>query len=633
MNKLSFYLKFYKTQKMRFLILVFIFAFAGAILSCSLFLHSNNKKYYDAQIQNITVSNVEALQEMDYEGLFGLMEKVMTIFSLASILIVVWGCTSILFFQNISMQKSYAMLRVFGMRKRDIFCKAWVEGICFGFLGGLCGSAGGYALFLYLSKKLCRINAYVSVFSLETLKNLVIVVFILILISFFGSFISGLYVYETPIVTMLYERKAWKEKQTYIRYALLEFGLLYFIVSAIFYKNYKYINIMLFICVVVLLLLSGVFYFLFHGQTRKRDTGMKSLTKISGISYRFLCTRNKRDALLAATVSVGTIIVCIVLNILFNFSEILHDSFRDNLGYSTIVNIQGLQENGEVEELLDKDGYLYTKIFYKGVPFSEFKGISGNDEIYPVLIVDKQTDENEIFKIPEGSFYAENYGVHICDLKLGEENGIFGKDLVYTKNVSEKQYFNFINFGFIVNRCDWELGLDDTWDTLFLLDLSMAEERELQSALEDEQCRVRTSSETVDNLINILSDYLSIVAVVAVMLVLVTGTFFYSMVRSDLLARKKELYLYQMFGASRKKAFWVVYLEYLMIAWIASFCVVFVTMLLGEILFSLMDTHYPLSIPVVLITVFVVTLFVLVCCFIAQWVNFMGTKMEIIRDE
>ena len=78
----------------------------------------------------------------------------------------------------------------------------------------------------------------------------------------------------------------------------------------------------------------------------------------------------------------------------------------------------------------------------------------------------------------------------------------------------------------------------------------------------------------------------------------------------------------------------MVYLEYLMIAWIASFSVVLVTMVLGEVVFSLMlNKHYPLSVPVVLITSFVSTLFVLVCCLIAQWMNFVGTKMEIIRDE
>ena len=145
---------------------------------------------------------------------------------------------------------------------------------------------------------------------------------------------------------------------------------------------------------------------------------------------------------------------------------------------------------------------------------------------------------------------------------------------------------------------------------------------------------METASQLTDMIIELLSEYLSVVAVAGMMLILVTGAFFYSMVRSDLLSRKRELYLYQIYGASRRKAFWVVYLEYLLIAWIASFSVILVVMVLGDAVFSLMlNKHYPLSIPVVLITSFVSTLFVLICCMVAQLMNFMSTKMEIIRDE
>lgn len=106
------------------------------------------------------------------------------------------------------------------------------------------------------------------------------------------------------------------------------------------------------------------------------------------------------------------------------------------------------------------------------------------------------------------------------------------------------------------------------------------------------------------------------------------------MVRSDLLARKREMYLYQIYGASRKKAFRVVYLEYVMIAWIASFCVLLVCAAVGGTLYKIiLASNYPLSAPTVLFTVTAVTLFVLACCYAAQWMNFRGTKIEIIRDE
>lgn len=637
MNKLIFFLNLYRTQKMRFFLLVFIFAFAGAILSCTLLIYGNNKEYYQAQMKELTENHImseNAMEEGEYT-IYDTMEKILTVFSLCSILIVIWGCTSILFFQNISMQKSHAMLQIFGMQKKDVFCRAWVEGTSFGILGGIIGDAGGYFLFRHLSKKLCNIETQVHLFSMETFKVLLVVIIFLVLISFFGSFISGLVIYEKPIVVLLYGRKAEerKEKVTYRFFIILEFGLLYLLASILFYRNQSYINIILIICGIVLSFLFVVFYLMFKIQTKRRYSEKKKLNKISGISYRFLCTRNKRDALLAATISIGAIIICFVLNIIFNSSEILRDSYRDNMGYSTTVWLDSISGNKKIQDILDKNGYFYTKGYSKRMNYSGLNGISADDFFF-TLVLESQTDGNNHFKVLEGSFAAENKFVSLCNLELGTMSDIFGKDLLYAENIKENQWLSLIMYNIKVNKEDWNLGLDDTWSTVFLLDLSESAEKDLISLLKNEACSVETASQLTDMIIELLSEYLSVVAVAGMMLILVTGAFFYSMVRSDLLSRKRELYLYQIYGASRRKAFWVVYLEYLLIAWIASFSVILVVMVLGDAVFSLMlNKHYPLSIPVVLITSFVSTLFVLICCMVAQLMNFMSTKMEIIRDE
>lgn len=171
MKRLAFFLKFYKTQKMRFLALVLIFAFAAAILSCSLLVYRNNDAYAQVRLEELSKEN--ALLEGDIQtakDMFDLMERVMTIFAFGSVLIAVWGCTSILFFQNISMQKSHAMLRIFGMQKKDIFIRAWAEGVAFGLLGSIPGITGGYGLFVHLSRKLCNMEAFIPMFSIDLLQ-------------------------------------------------------------------------------------------------------------------------------------------------------------------------------------------------------------------------------------------------------------------------------------------------------------------------------------------------------------------------------------------------------------------------------------------------------------------------------
>lgn len=100
MSKLLFFLKFYRTQKMRFFVLVIIFAFAGAVLSCSLLVHDNSQVYSQAQIQELRGTQADGEDSPgNFSDVFDIMERVMTVFSLGSILTVVWGCTSILFFR------------------------------------------------------------------------------------------------------------------------------------------------------------------------------------------------------------------------------------------------------------------------------------------------------------------------------------------------------------------------------------------------------------------------------------------------------------------------------------------------------------------------------------------------------
>lgn len=58
------------------------------------------------------------------------------------------------------------------------------------------------------------------------------------------------------------------------------------------------------------------------------------------------------------------------------------------------------------------------------------------------------------------------------------------------------------------------------------------------------------------------------------------------------------------------------------------------SMLLGGFIYGfLLRTFYPLSASVIIVTGLSVTFFVMGCCYLAQWINFRGGKMEMIRDE
>ena len=162
MNKTSLFIKLYYRQKVKFLIMVIIFALTGIVISCSLFIRENNENFYEAQLVTLEENSVseedkEEIQIMREEasreeGSFvtNSVSSILSVFAFVSILAGIWGCTSLLFFQNISMQKSFVMLKIFGIQRKDLVYRALTDGFSYGIFWGFPGSAFGFLLFKYL---------------------------------------------------------------------------------------------------------------------------------------------------------------------------------------------------------------------------------------------------------------------------------------------------------------------------------------------------------------------------------------------------------------------------------------------------------------------------------------------------
>ena len=65
---------------------------------------------------------------------------------------------------------------------------------------------------------------------------------------------------------------------------------------------------------------------------------------------------------------------------------------------------------------------------------------------------------------------------------------------------------------------------------------------------------MKSPAELIENIREMLLDYLDILALVAGMIMLVTVVVFYTVIRSDLTQRRTEMYLYRVFGAFFAKA-------------------------------------------------------------------------------
>lgn len=632
MRKIQLFLKLYRKQKEKSMLLLLIFICVGAVMSGTLLIQMNNEEFYNAQMNAVEAEYAVPTEQLREELVLleNTVEVVLGSFSFGCILIGIWGGTCLFLFHTGMMQKSFAMFRIYGMKSSDFAYKAVLDGFLYGIVSGGVGILAGYGLFQYLTQKLCGAEVVLHLFSKESLQVFLEITIFLFMIAFFGSLIAGVYLYDKPLVNILNDRREKRRRNTHFRIAAIEAVVMFILVKQMLEGSKSYIEIMILVCGMLILLLFVVFYFIFGRITKIRG----KLNSVMGLSYRFLCVRNKRDAILASTISVGAVLICFVMNIELNFSELIRDSYRDNMGYSVAVRMDDYTKIEEVAEELERNGYLYTFVYSKLMDYADLEGEMASEGKFWALVIGEQTDENVHFSVRPGTFAAENYFSSYLNVNPGEQYSFFGKEILCERLLTDNQALSLVSYNILVNETDWKLGLDESWSGVFLLDLEMAEEAQLEKLLEGKGCHMETATQITDALRLLMSDYLCIVFIVGAMIVLVTGAFFYSMVLSDLNERKKELYLYRVYGASRKKALMVVFLEYLLIAWIASFSVVFVVLGIGEMYFLYMlHRHYPISGIVVVVTSLIASIFVMGCCVVAEWQNTRKNGMEIIRDE
>lgn len=211
---------------------------------------------------------------------------------------------------------------------------------------------------------------------------------------------------------------------------------------------------------------------------------------------------------------------------------------------------------------------------------------------------------------------------------------MFGGDAFYLGDFKDNQYLSLISYNVVINKEDWRLGIDKSWDAVYLIDADLSREEELQELLAAYACHIESASKLIDELKKGMSDYLDVLVVVAGMILLVTVSVFYTVIRSDLRKRKTELYLYRIYGASFHEAQKVIFYEYIAIALITSFAVSFSIMFCGELYFYCgLKKHFPLSIPIMAATTGFAVLFIFICCQAAGIVNTRDTGLEVIRDE
>lgn len=625
MKKIKLFCYLNRTQKVKYFMLFLMFLLTSIILSATLLVSQNNIEYYQPEIETLTLNSLNPVYQQ--------MENILNIFSAASIMIAVWGGVTLFAFKDNAMEKTFIICKLYGMLWRDLLYKAFIDLFFFGIIASAIGGIGGCYLFKYIVLNICDIHVQINFISRSIFFVLLKESIILCTIAFCGSLISATYVFNKNIMNILNQRMNAVDNHLLHTLSTISFLIITIEIFCCFQKSARYIFIMFAIVIMMLLLLYSLFCFVFFRKMEQKRNKKELKNKI-GLSYRFLCSHHKKDAILAATLSIGAVIICVILNIKFNFTGIITDSYRDNMGYSVGIRITEIEKKEEIQKKLDDNGYKYTMVYSKLVPYNILNGKQNMEGEFWATIIGDSTDNNKHFTVPLGEFAVESYFSNYANVFEGVNYEIFNKTMKCNRIIMDNQALSIVNYSLLINERDWIVDIDSSWSAVFLLNLSHGQIKDLNKMMETESCEIETASMIADALVEIFSDYLVIVSIIGSILIYVIFVFLYSVIQNDLIARKSEIILYQIYGASHAEAKLVIYQEYLMVAIISSFSVIFTVMILGEAFFAFfLHKHYPISLLVICITTCLVAIFVMVCCFIAEKFNSNKRKMEVIRDE
>lgn len=649
MNKLSLFYKLYRRKSAENFVLFLLFSILAAAVSMVLLVQKNNAGLLRSQMTRTEFGyDVE-----HFSRIYGSAENTLGLIAIAAVSIGAIGGLCLIGFRNQSAEKSIVMMKLFGMQKKDLAVKALLDAGIYACLSSCAGFCLGYLLFLHFSRRILEVEVSwtlvslrsMALFSLQSAAAFLETFGLIAFLIFLGNLYMDLRLTERPIAQILYGRKGEGGKQKdgkrkggnkkrcgYILAAEILGILLYSLL--VFHVNAGYLFAAGVSAFFLAVSLFSVFH-LFFGTFTKRRRKNRKISNARDLGFCFLCSRNKRDALLSIVISTGTIILCLGANVIFNMNGLLRSAFQDNLGYTALIRVDDFGRKDLIKDRLDENGVTYTYIYSKLMDYSQLNHMGSEEGKFWALVIDSQTDGNRHFFVPENTFYTENYFASRCGIRKGQKTDLFGKSLVCLGELKgNNQYLSFVNYNFLINMEDWEFGVDDTWNAMFLINTSLLEEKKIENLLMGLPCHMRSPAELIEEIREMLSDYLDILALVTGMIVLVTVAVFYTVIRSDLTQRRTEMYLYRVFGASFAKAQKVIFYEYTLIALVSSLAVSLAVMVCGELYFYLgLQKHFPLSIPITAVTTALAVLFIFLCCQAAGHANARNTGLEVIRDE
>ena len=211
MNRLSLFCKLYRKKMSENAVLFLLFSLLAAAVSMVLLVQKNNA----GLLQNQMTQAGFGFDAEHFSGICRSAENTLGLIAIAAVFIGAIGGLCLIGFRNQSTEKSIAMMYIFGMQKKDLVVKAFLDAAVYAFMSSCAGFCCGYLLFLHFSKQILDVEVSWTLISLQSMAFFSLqsaVVFLetfglIAFLIFLGNLFIDLRITEKSIVQILYGRK------------------------------------------------------------------------------------------------------------------------------------------------------------------------------------------------------------------------------------------------------------------------------------------------------------------------------------------------------------------------------------------------------------------------------------------
>lgn len=571
-----------------------------------------NKEFYTDDFNIITRQNVKTYFGDSLKSI----SSVLFILSLLGFIVVGPGFLLLMYLRGIRQQDDYAVLKVFGLKSKDIILSVIKESIIISILANILGIILGYYMFKYMSLTILGLK-------LDTDVS-----FTIILISLKIALVSTIIIVSHSIISIIIVLK--QDPIRVLRKQELDINLKHEISKVIFLLCILYIFMFSILTksITSAFLIGGILFFigmiyivismLIRIIPKRIYKG-----KIFKISIRNVINNNTRTSIVITAIIVCVLFSFIIIQMKFGLYNALNSYYVNSSDFNVMASVAS-NNSKDIEEVFRVNGF--DKYYIMKTTQLETEN---NEKVSVEVASFTQADNNYLSSLNDGVIisdkFAEKSGIRIGEFINVKQNN---NNFKFKVNEIKKTYqFDVLKYDIIV--LDKHAQGLQFFNTNFFFNLTNSSKNELEVLKDLEKYNLYFSdSEAIINyFLEYNNKYIKLFNILALLLIFSTFFIVSLMTLITVTQRIKEFVLLQVHGATKNHIIRIILYENIIISFIASiisiiFSSFIIKFIIDSIGFFKYDVDYQLSLGLILGTTILVTAISIITIFKVKFDDF-----------